>query len=169
MLPTCKYTNFFSDMQEVLRKSNRKDRHAVMSVATARNAPSLPNGQNSVLQTLGFVIKQNARIDFLPARTVKLKMQVFSGGTACAARQTDNLSGLYLLPGLHQILTLMTIERGQSVRVTDNDAIAVSTKGAAARDNTRKGSADIIVGFGLQVHTRVTTASAIGTDDFTSR
>ena len=98
-----------------------------------------------------------------------LKVQMLGGGPAGTPCQSYNLPCLHLLSCLHQVLALVAVKGGQPIGMADDDAVSIAAIGTAARHHTSEGGTDIIVGFGLQVHSRVAAAPTIRTNHLASR
>ena len=94
-----------------------------------------------------------------------LEMEVFRGGSACSACQGDWFSCLYPLSYLDEIPGVVAVECFQSVGVTHDDAVTVAKMGCAQDDFAREGSADGVVGFGLDVCSSMMAGSSKGADD----
>ena len=65
---------------------------------------------------------------WVQSSTIKanLEMKVLCGSPTGAARQTDYLTSLYLIPLLHLVFALMTVERLETISVLDTDAVAIA-------------------------------------------
>ena len=96
------------------------------SVFARGDATALLNGEGGVLQLVAVVIEEDVRIVATTAEE-DFEVHMLGGGAACAASEADDLSGLYLLSDLHQVLRLMSIERDESVAVLNLDAVAIAT------------------------------------------
>ena len=92
-------------------------------------------------------------------------MEMLCGGPASAARKTDYLACLHLIPLLHHVLTLMAIERFQAVGMLDADAVAIAVVRSRGNHLAIEGGINLVVRLGLQIHTRVTAGTSVWTDD----
>ena len=101
-----------------------------------------------------------------------LEVQVLSGGATCAPSQSDDIARLHLLSYLDQVFRLVAVEGLQSVRMLDDDAVAVATVRTGTGDDPREGCKNLVVGFRLQVHTGMDVAAAaiaVRADDLGAR
>lgn len=98
------------------------------------------------------MIEEKGRIDAL-ATVEHLEMEMVAGSVAGGTGESNHLSGFDMLPGVHEVDRLMTIERLNAVGVFHHDAVAITGNWARLLDDTVKGYVDTVVWrVGFDVH-----------------
>lgn len=113
------------------------------------------------------MVEEHGGIDTAPFE-MDFEVEVLRCGATRSPRIADDLTSLDMLADLDNIPALMTVEGFEAIGVTDDDAVAITIIGPAAHDDTVEGGKDGIIGTGLDVHTGMIAAAAIGTDDMTA-
>ena len=85
--------------------------------------------QGSGFQLMVAVVEDDGWIQALAVER-HLEMKVLCGSPTGAARQTDYLTSLYLIPLLHLVFALMTVERLEAISMLDTDTVAVAIVGS---------------------------------------
>ena len=98
-------------------------------------------------------------------------MQVWRSSTSRLTRQRYDLTSLDLITYLYHILGVMAIVGFHSVGMADTHQIAVARKASGKHDLAIKSRTNLVVGLGLQVHTRMAASSpsSVVADDLGSR
>ena len=92
------------------------------------------------------MVEDDGRVDGMSVYAT-FQMQMLGGGTPCTSGQGYHLPRFHLVAHFHQILGVMTIESFQSVRVFDDNAIAISEIDRRARHHTVERSQYLVVGL----------------------
>ena len=99
------------------------------------------------------MIEEKGRIDAL-ATVEHLEMEVVAGSVAGGTGESNHLSGFDMLPCVHEVDRLMTIERLYAVGVFHHDAVAITGNWARLLNDTVKGYVDTVVWrVGFDVYT----------------
>ena len=122
------------------------------------------------LQFMGVMIKDHIRI-VVNTSHAYLKMKVLGGSTSSTSCKGYLLSAFHVVANLHEVLGIVAVKSFKAIGVTKDDAVAIAAIDLRHRHHTIKSSVDGVVGFRLQVYTRMRTSSAcaIRTDDLGSR
>ncbi len=67
-------------------------------------------------------------------------MQMLGRGTACSSGESNHLTGFDTVTHFDKVLGLMAVKRLQTIRVFDNDAIAIAEIRTRTRDNAVESS-----------------------------
>lgn len=103
----------------------------------------------------------------LPVNT-GFEVYMFGSGTTGTSCQPDSLSGFYDITSFNQILEIVAIKCFQSVSVADYNDIAIGIIGFRHTHHSIKSSTNRIFCTGLNVCSRMSSASSIGRDYFSS-
>ena len=110
---------------------------------------------------MGSVVEEAGRVDMF-AIDARLEMQMFGCSTPCATSQRNDITGLYMITLLDQVLGVVAIIGLETVGMFDAYQIAIAIVLTREHHLTIEGCQDIVVGLGLQVCARM-SASTTGT------
>ena len=116
------------------------------------------------------VVKETRGVVSLAIDTC-LEMQMLCCSTACTTRQRNDVTSLYPITYLYQILGVMAIIGLQTITMQYTYQVAIACILGREDHFTIESRTNLIVGLGLQVYTRVTSTStaSIRADDLGSR
>ena len=115
--------------------------------------------QAIAMELAGGEIEDQVGIEMLTVEA-SLKMEMSGGGTSCASRERNRLSCFDAIARFHQVLGVMAVSRFQSIVMTDHNDIAIGRIGFGHPYEAIKSGYDRIIGFCLDIHAGMVSASA---------
>ena len=98
----------------------------------------------------------------------EFQMKVFSSGTSGSACQSYCITGLHDISGFYQIPGIMTINTFQSIIMTHNNYISISSVCFCHTYYSIKRTTDSIIGLSLYIRSTVPPAGSVSRNHFTT-